>query len=138
MSVFDNVLEDEEILEESIPADPDVKNFTYALLDGKLYYRKDSRMYLQKVGDKQFERIKGMMEIRQATRKLIQIQSEGCGEEELKQAQEALNTVYDKYVEKYDSIHASANARAFREDGDYPLFSEWWRIYYRMSYAKRY
>ena len=121
MSVFDNVLEEEEILEESIPADPDVKNFTYALLDGKLYYRKDSRMYLQKVGDKQFERIKGMMEIRQATRKLIQIQSEGCSEEELKQAQEALNTVYDKYVEKYDSIHASANARAFREDGDYPL-----------------
>ena len=118
---FEQVMEENETIEESIPADPDVKNFTYAFVDGKLYYRKDSRMYLQNVGEKQLERIKGMLEIRQATRNLIQIQSDGCSEEELKAAQEKLNTVYDAYVKKYDSINATANARAFRDDGDYPL-----------------
>ena len=72
---------------EVIPADPDVKNFTYTFVDGKLYFRKDSSMYFQKVGEKPMERIKGMHVIREATRHLIDIQMEGCMEEEFKAAQ---------------------------------------------------
>ena len=85
---------DTEEREEYIPADPDVKNFTYTFLDDKLYYRKDSRMYVQEVGDKTVERIKGMDAIRQATRNLIRIQLEGCSEEQLKEAQSVLNVEY--------------------------------------------
>lgn len=112
---------DTEEREEFIPADPDVKNFTYTFLDNKLYYRKDSRMYVQEVGEKTVERIKGMDAIRQATRNLIRIQLEGCSEEALKEAQSVLNVEYDTFTKKYGPITSSANARAFRDDGDYPL-----------------
>ena len=105
----------------TIPADPDVKNFTYTFVDGKLYFRKDSNMYLQKVGDTQMERIKGMNEIRAATRHLINIQLEGCSREQLQEAQKELNTIYDRYVGKYGYITSQGNSRAFRDDGDYPL-----------------
>lgn len=73
----------EEEPEESIPADPDVKNYTYTFVDGTLYYRKDSRMYRQEVGNTMLERIKGMNGIRQCTRHLINIQLNGCSEGEL-------------------------------------------------------
>lgn len=107
--------------EESLPADPDVKNYTYTFVDGVLYYRKDSRMYRQEVGETVLERIKGMDEIRKCTRHLIDIQLNGCSEEELKAAQGELNTVYDKYTKKYGSITSQGNSRAFRDDEDYPL-----------------
>lgn len=107
--------------EESLPADPDVKNYTYTFVDGVLYYRKDSRMYRQEVGNTVFERIKGMDEIRRCTRHLINIQLNGCSEGELKAAQEELNAVYDRYTKKYGFINSQGNARAFRDDEDYPL-----------------
>ena len=107
--------------EESLPADPDVKNYTYTFVDGVLYYRKDSRMYRQEVGNTVLERIKGMDEIRRCTRHLINIQLNGCSEEELKAAQEELNAVYDRYTKKYGFITSQGNARAFRDDEDYPL-----------------
>lgn len=88
----------EEEPEESIPADPDVKNYTYTFVDGTLYYRKDSRMYRQEVGNTVLERIKGMDGIRQCISHLINIQLNGCSEEELKAAQGELNTVYDNYT----------------------------------------
>ena len=111
----------EEEPEESLPADPDVKNYTYTFVDGVLYYRKDSRMYRQEVGETVLERIKGMDEIRKCTRHLIDIQLNGCSGEELKAAQEELNTVYDKYTKKYGYITSQGNSRAFRDDEDYPL-----------------
>lgn len=114
------VLQEEEP-EESIPADPDVKNYTYTFVDGVLYYRKDSRMYRQEVGNTVLERIKGMDGIRKCTRHLIDIQLNGCSEEELKAAQEELNTVYDNYTKKYGFITSQGNSRAFRDDEDYPL-----------------
>ena len=114
------ILQEEE-QEESLPADPDVKNYTYTFVDGVLYYRKDSRMYRQEVGETVLERIKGMDEIRKCTRHLIDIQLNGCSEEELKAAQGELNTVYDKYTKKYGSITSQGNSRAFRDDEDYPL-----------------
>lgn len=78
-------------------------------------------MVRQEVGDKVLERIKGMDAIRTATRYLIDIQMSGCSEQELRQAQEKLNTVYDQFTKKYGYITAKGNARAFRDDGDYPL-----------------
>lgn len=111
----------EEEPEESIPADPDVKNYTYTFVDGVLYYRKDSRMYRQEVGNTVLDRIKGMDGIRKCTRHLINIQLRGCSEGELKAAQEKLNDVYDKYTKKYGYITSQGNSRAFRDDEDYPL-----------------
>ena len=107
--------------EESLSADPDVKNYTYTFVEGALYYRKDSRMYRQEVGNTVLERIKGMDEIRRCTRHLINIQLNGCSEGELKAAQEELNAVYDSYTKKYGFINSQGNARAFRDDEDYPL-----------------
>ena len=107
--------------EESIPADPDVKNYTYTFVDGKLYYRKDSRMYRQEAGNTVLDRIRGMDEIRKCARHLINIQLKGCSEGELKTVQEKLNAVYDKYIKKYGHIISQGNSRAFRDDEDYPL-----------------
>ena len=118
---FERTVEEGEEPEEYLPADPDVKNFTYTFIDGVLYFRKDSRMVRQEVGDKVLERIKGMDAIRTATRHLIDIQLSGCSEQALRQAQEKLNTVYDQFTKKYGYITAKGNARAFRDDGDYPL-----------------
>lgn len=121
MQDFESLAEEEEQSVDVIPADPDVKNYTYTFLDGNLYFRKDSQMYRQEVGEKIMERIQGMDEIRARTRSLIQIQMEGCSETELSEAQRELNDVYDHYVKKYGYINSPGNARAFRDDGDYPL-----------------
>lgn len=98
MQDFESLAEEEEQSVDVIPADPDVKNYTYTFLDGNLYFRKDSQMYRQEVGEKIMERIQGMDEIRARTRSLIQIQMEGCSETELSEAQRELNDVYDHYV----------------------------------------
>ena len=118
---FEELLEEEEKVEDIIPANPDVKNYTYTFLDDKLYFRRDSMMYRQEVSEKVMERIKGMDAIRASTRHLIAIQTEGCSEEELVAVQKELNAVYDSYVKKYGYITSQTNARAFRDDGDYPL-----------------
>ena len=118
---YEAVSEPGEEPEESIPADPDVKNYTYTFLDGTLYYRKDSRMYRQEVGNTVLDRIRGMDEIRRCTRHLIDIQLNGCSEGELKAGQEELNRIYDRYTKKYGFINSQGNARAFRDDEDYPL-----------------
>lgn len=118
---FEAFAEVEEKGNESIPANPDVKNYTYTFVDGVLFYRQDSRMYRQEVGDKVSERIRGMDNIRKYTRHLIDIQLAGCSEEELKTVQSKLNTEYDKYVKKYGYITSQGNSRAFRDDEDYPL-----------------
>lgn len=115
------VIAAQEEQEESIPADPDIKNYTYTFVDGELYFRKDSRMFRQEAGDKVLERIRGMDKIRTCTRHLIDIQLKGCDEEELKEAQKELNTIYDQYIAKYGYITSQGNSRAFRDDEDYPL-----------------
>ena len=107
--------------EESIPADPDVKNYTYTFVDGALYYRKDSRMHRQEVGNTVFGRIRGMDKLRKCTRHLIDIQLNGCSEKELNAAQGELNSIYDSFTKKYGYITSQGNSRAFRDDEDYPL-----------------
>lgn len=117
-------IEVEELGESSmdiIPADPDVRNYSYVFKDDVLYYRQDSLMYRKELPDKTVERIKGLSEIRELTRQLIFIQTEGCSEEELKSCQDELNRQYDCFVKKYGSINSRGNRGAFRDDSDYPL-----------------
>ena len=104
-----------------IPADPDVRNYTYTYVDGVLYYRENSRMIKQTLSKNMADRVAGLHKIRTITRNLIQIQTEGCSEHELKYAQQELNEAYDYFVKKYGAITGQSNARAFRDDADYPL-----------------
>lgn len=118
---YDLISEEEETMSVDIPADPNVKNFTFVNLNGEIYYRKDSRMYLWEANDKVIERIKGLLRIRTVTRYLILIQMEGCTEDVLKDIQKELNEEYDSFVAKYGPITNRMNASAFRDDADYPL-----------------
>ncbi|MBR1743758.1 MAG: DEAD/DEAH box helicase family protein, partial [Lachnospiraceae bacterium] len=113
--------EDEEKSNEVIPADPEVRNYTYTWIGDDLYYRENSTMTKVEMSKKDMERVKGMDEIRMAERHLIDIQTEGCSEEELKEGQRILNEKYDVFVKKYGIINSRANAKAFREDADYSL-----------------
>ena len=121
MTEFERLAENEEQTEEVIPADPDVRNYTYTFFEGKLYYRENSEMVRQKVSPTAEERIRSLDEIRQITRELIDIQMEGCSYEELADKQQLLNVKYDKFVGKYGAITSKANRTAFRDDSDYPL-----------------
>ena len=112
---------EEEKTEDIIEADPDVKNYTYTFVDGKLYYRENSVMYRKEVSATAEERIKGMDEIRTITRQLIFIQTEGCSSEELAAQQKLLNDRYDAYVKKYGPLTGRGSQQAFRDDADYPL-----------------
>lgn len=121
MTDFERLTEEEEKSEDVIPADPDVRNFTYTFFEGKLYYRENSQMVRKEVSQTVEERIRLLDEIRQITRELIDIQMEGCSEEELADKQRLLNVRYDKFVEKYGYITGKSNKSAFRDDSDYPL-----------------
>ena len=118
---FEQLEDVEEKSEDIIPADPDVKNYTFTFVDGKLYFRMNSQMYRKELSDTVEARIHDLDEIRKTTRHLIAIQTEGCSEEELLHGQKLLNDKYDKFVAKYGYITAQPNARAFRDDSDYPL-----------------
>ena len=121
MTDFERVAETEEVSEDVIPANPDVRNFTYTFYEGKLYYRENSEMVRQNMSQAAEDRIRLMDEIRQITRELIDIQMEGCSDEELAEHQRTLNSKYDSFVEKYGYITAKGNRIAFRDDSDYPL-----------------
>lgn len=112
---------EEENVEDIIEADPDVKNYTYTFVDGKLYYRENSVMYRKEVSATAEERIRGMDAIRTITRQLIFIQTEGCSSEELAAQQKLLNDKYDAYVKKYGPLTGRGSQQAFRDDADYPL-----------------
>jgi len=115
--------EDMDESRETIPADPEVRNFTYTLVDGKLYYRENSVMIRKKLSEQTEERIRKLHVIRNITRDLIEIQLSGCSEPELKDKQAALNREYDQFVKKYGYISGKANKSAFRNDSDYPLLA---------------
>ncbi|SKC77858.1 helicase-related protein [Maledivibacter halophilus] len=104
-----------------VPANSNVKNYTYGFIDDTLYYRENSHMRKLNITGKKLERIKGMIELREITRNLINIQFVGCTKKELAEKQETLNTKYDAFVNKYGAISSKANMQAFREDNDYPL-----------------
>ncbi len=121
MPEFEQIAEEGEISEDVIPADPDVRNYTYAFRNGKLYYRQDSQMFRKELSTQIEDRVKLLDEIRKVTRHLIDIQTEGCSEEELLASQKILNEKYDRFVAKYGPINSQMNSRAFRDDSDYPL-----------------
>ncbi|MCX7748219.1 MAG: DEAD/DEAH box helicase family protein [Clostridia bacterium] len=112
---------DTEKEQETMPADLSVKNFTYTFVEGTLYYRNNAVMIKTDVKGLTLERVKGLDELRKETRKVINVQMDGCTLEELKPYQERLNAVYDEYVGKYGIVSSKQNALAFRDDSDYPL-----------------
>ena len=106
---------------ESIPADPTVRNFSYALSHGKLYFRENSRMNRAELGKVPTERVKGMIAIRDSTRKLIDLQLRGAGDGEVLTEQANLNRLYDQFTKKYGLLNSAGNRLAFRKDSSYPL-----------------
>lgn len=104
-----------------IPADPTVRNFSYTLHDGEIYYRNNSVMAPAKIQKSQEPRIKGMIKIRDALRGLIDAQTENYSDEEIKKCQDILNSVYDGYVVKYGRLLERSNSTAFAEDSSSPL-----------------
>ena len=107
----------------SIPADPTVRNFSYTILDDKIYFRENSRMSPAIVSATAENRIKGMVAIRDSVRNLIEMQKEDYPDEEIKQAQEKLNNLYDTFTKKYGLINSRANSSAFSNDSSFPLLS---------------
>ena len=107
--------------EESIPADPSVRNFSFALVDGNIYYRENSRMKRIEMSLTAENRVKGMMEIRDCTRRLIEYQLEGFPDELIEREQQKLNALYDEYTGKYGLLNSRANRLAFSDDSSYPL-----------------
>ena len=112
-------IEDEE--ETSIPADAGVRNFSYTIVDNQIYYRENSRMYLQELPLTTTTRIKGMIAIRDCVRNLIELQTDNASEEEIKQEQLKLNSLYDSFTKTYGIINSRANEKAFNEDSSYYL-----------------
>ena len=105
----------------SIPADPTVKNFSYTLVDGEVYYRENSRMVKPNINQMAKERITGMVGLRECVDKLIHYQLEDYSEETIKEEQETLNNLYDNFTAKYGLINSRGNSLAFGEDNSYYL-----------------
>ena len=118
---IEELMDEAEEIRDMIDANPDVKNYTYAFVDGKLYYRENSKMYRKEVSALMEKRIRLMDEIRTVTRQLIFIQTEGCSDAELTFQQKLLNEKYDAYVKKYGPITGRGSRQAFQDDADYPL-----------------
>ncbi len=112
---------DDEMEARSIPASPDVKNYSYTVVDDKVYYRENSIMKQADVSDTIAERIKGMVAIRNCTQELIQYQLEECGDNAIEEKQAELNRLYDDFTKKYGLINSSMNKRAFSQDSSYCL-----------------
>lgn len=115
---IDELLEDEE---KTIPADPSVRNFSYTIVDNQVYYRENSLMYYQELPLTAISRIKGMIEIRDTVRNLIELQLEDYPNEDIKREQAKLNSLYDKFTKSYGLINSRANEKAFSEDDSYYL-----------------
>lgn len=107
--------------EESIPADPSVRNFSFTLVDGTIYYRENSRMKKIGMSLTAENRVKGLMAIRDCTRRLIEYQLEGYPDEVIEREQKNLNTLYDGYMRQYGLLNSRANRLAFSDDSSYPL-----------------
>ena len=116
---------DEELSEEdnSIPADPQVRNFSYTIADDKIYYRENSRMTPVECSATAENRIKGMIAIRDSIRSLIEIQTLDYPDWEIEKEQQKLNALYDTFTKKYGLINSRANNSAFSQDSSFPLLS---------------
>ncbi len=115
-----NEIEDE-LARENIPADPDVKNYSYTVVDDKVYYRENSIMKPVDVSEKAEQRMKGMVAIRDCTQELINFQLEEYPDEMIKNKQTELNQLYDDFSKKFGLISSQTNKRAFNQDSSYCL-----------------
>ena len=107
----------------SIPALPDVRNFSYTVVDGKIYFRENSRMTPVDVSATAENRIRGMIALRDTVRSLITMQEQDYSEEEIKSEQLRLNNLYDKFIKDYGLISSRGNKSAFSQDSSYSLLS---------------
>lgn len=124
ISDYENDVATDELEEDmSIPADASVKNFSYSVVNDKLYFRENSRMIPVTVSATAESRIKGLIIIRDCTRNLIELQADYYPEEDIKAAQELLNTKYDNFTKKYGLINSRANKSAFSDDSSFALVS---------------
>ncbi len=111
----------DEIMDETLPADPDVKNYSFTLVDDKVYYRENSVMKPVDMSDSMLERIKGMVGIRNCTQELINLQLEEYPESDIKAKQAELNDRYDAFSKRFGLINSQTNKRAFNQDSSYCL-----------------
>ena len=118
--ISDTELEEQVV---SIPADPDIKNFSFALVGEDIYYRENSVMNKMEIPIVTGERVRGMVAIRDATNRLLERQLEECSDEEVASLQAELNQVYDSFTAKYGLLSSNANKRAFSMDSSYCLLT---------------
>ncbi len=112
---------DAEVERKTLPADPDVKNFSYAVVDGEVYYRENSIMTQVELSDNAKGRVTGMVELRQIVNQLIQEQLDDYPDEDIKTTQAKLNTAYDAFTAKYGLLNDRKNGRLFEDDSSYYL-----------------
>ncbi len=112
---------DAEVERKTLPADPDVKNFSYAVVDGEVYYRENSIMTQVELSDNANARVTGMVELRQIVNQLIQEQLDDYPDEDIKATQAKLNTAYDAFTAKYGLLNDRKNGRLFEDDSSYYL-----------------
>lgn len=106
-----------------LPANLNVRNYSYTIVSNKVYYREDSRMYLQELPESTAKRIKRLIDLRDTTRKLIELQTYDAPDEEIKSTQNNLNFIYDNFVVEYGRICSRANKKAFEDDSSYYLLT---------------
>ena len=119
--ITDYEIDDIEEDENFINVDPSVRNFSYTVVDGKVYFRENSKMYLQDLPVTSVNRIKGMIELRDSVRTLIDMQTEDYPEENIRNEQLRLNRLYDNFTKQYGLINSRGNNLAFSEDSSYFL-----------------
>ena len=112
---------DAEVERKTLPADPNVKNFSYAVVDGEVYYRENSIMTQVELSDNAKARVTGMVELRQIVNQLIQEQLDDYPDEDIKATQAKLNTAYDAFTAKYGLLNDRKNGRLFEDDSSYYL-----------------
>ena len=115
---IDDIADSEDL---SIEADLNVKNFSYTIIDNVIYYRENSRMYPQSLSETAENRIKNLINLRNITREIINLQLENATDDEIKEKQMKLNSLYDKFTKKYGLINSRGNASAFSNDSSYFL-----------------
>ena len=114
-------LGENETIQDAIPADPNVKNYSYAVVDGEVYYRENSVMVKPNLNATAKERVKGMAELRDCVHRLIDLQMWESDDISIRAEQQKLNRLYDRFTEKYGLINSRGNALAFADDSSYYL-----------------
>ncbi len=121
IEAVESVTEENELTAEILPADPDVKNYSYTLIDDMVYYRENSVMLPSELSQGMQERIRGLIKIRNCTQKIINLQLEEYPEDVIKKEQAELNRLYDSFTKKHGLINSRSNKRAFSQDSSYCL-----------------